>query len=197
MSMGLPQLKKDKRAHFKALRAGITPEQKAEWDAAIVAHIINHPVYRGAHTLLAYMPTPGEIDTRPLLEHAWAQGKRVALPYCLPCTKGVMEFYLVDKDDPLTRGIHRSLEPDPTRQEKLVDFTGCLCLVPGYAFDARGFRLGYGGGYYDRFLGKTRGTVQTMGAYYSICTAKELPLGRYDLPCGYLVTEAGARAVDS
>ena len=191
----LRQVKRDKRAHFKALRAGISPGQKAEWDAAIAAHIIDHPAYREAHTLLAYMPTPGEIDTRPLLEHAWVLGKRVALPHCLPDAKGVMEFYLVGKGDPLTRGIHRSLEPDPSRQEKLVDFTGCLCLVPGYAFDAKGYRLGYGGGYYDRFLSKARGTVQTIGAYYSICTAQSLPLGRYDQPCGYLVTEAGVRAI--
>ena len=182
------------RTHFKAFRTRITPEQKSEWDTAIVTHIIGHTTYQEAHTLLAYMPTPGEIDTLPLLEHAWAQGKRVALPHCLTDAKGVMEFYLVDKNDPLTRGIHRSLEPDPHRQKKLVDFTGCLCLVPGYAFDSHGFRLGYGGGYYDRFLSGPYRGGKTIGACYELCFAQSpLPHGKYDRPCGYLITEAGEK----
>ncbi|MCL2856281.1 MAG: 5-formyltetrahydrofolate cyclo-ligase [Oscillospiraceae bacterium] len=184
--------KKRLRAHFKALRAGISPKQKAEWDAAIIAHIIDLPVYRESHTLLCYMPTTGEIDTRPLLEHAWGQGKRVALPYCLPDALGVMEFYLVGRDDKLTLGDMQIMEPDPLRQEKLTDFTGGLCLVPGYAFDGQGFRLGYGGGYYDRFLSGPYSGGQTAMACYSICTVGELPRGNYDRPCGYLVTEAGA-----
>jgi len=181
--------KKRLRAHFKALRAGITPEQKARWDAGIIANLLTLPVYREASTLLAYMPAPGEIDTRPLLEHAWNSGKRVALPHCLPDVRGVMEFYIVGADTPLTPGIHRSLEPDPRSQQKLIDFTGCLCLVPGYAFDARGFRLGYGGGYYDRFLSGPYSGGQTVGACYQICSLEKLPRGRYDHPCGYLVTE--------
>jgi len=191
MSAQLFWEKKRLRAHFKALRAGLVSEQKKQWDTAITAHIIDHYVYRGTHTLLAYMPTPGEIDTRPLLEHAWADGKRVALPYCLPDAKGVMEFYLVGKGDPLVRGIHHSLEPDPRRQQKLTDFTGCLCLVPGYAFDAQGFRLGYGGGYYDRFLNGAYSGAQTIGACYGICAIEQLPRGKYDRPCGCLITEAG------
>ena len=183
--------KKQLRAHYKALRASMTPEQKTDWDAAIVAHIIDHPIYKQASTLLAYMTTPGEINTLPLIEHAWSQGKQVALPHCLPDAKGVMEFYLVGKGDQLIPGIHRSLEPDPSRQQKLTDFTGGLCLVPGYSFDAGGFRLGYGGGYYDRFLSGPFSTGQTLGACYSICTAKELPRGKYDRPCEYVVTEDG------
>jgi len=183
--------KKRLRAHFKALRAGISPEQKARWDAAIIANIIDLPAYREAATLLCYMTAPGEIDTRPLLEHAWGQGKQVALPRCLPGSEGIMEFYLVGKGDPLAPGMQRILEPNPLRQQKLTGFDGCLCLVPGYAFDAQGFRLGYGGGYYDRFLSGLLRGGQTAMACYGICGVEKLPRGEYDQACRYIVTEAG------
>ena len=187
--------KKQLRAHYKALRAGISPEQKVGWDTAILGHLTNLPAYREAHTLIAYAPTTGEIDTRPLLGHAWGQGKRVALPYCLPGARGVMEFYLVGEGDPLARGINRNQEPDPLRQEKLTDFTGSICLVPGYAFDTQGFRLGYGGGYYDRFLSGAYAGKQTIGACYQACVAGELPREEHDLPCRWLITQTGIKAM--
>ena len=193
MNIDIKQQKKQLRAHFKALRAGLNPGQKVQWDSDIIAHLINLPAYREATTLIAYMPTPGEINTKPLLEHAWGQGKRVALPHCLPYAKGVMEFYLVGKGDSLSPGIHRSLEPDPNRQEKLADFTGCICLVPGYAFDEQGFRLGYGGGYYDRFLSGPYSAGKTAGACYDICVVEKLAREGYDRPCQHLITEAGER----
>ena len=194
MSFNLREHKKQQRAHFKALRDGISPKQKARWDAAIIRHFQALPVYQACRALLGYMPLSGEIDVIPLLEHALEQGKRVALPYCIPGTR-LIEFYLIPNLGDLNTGSYGILEPDPQRHEKLVSFEGCLCLTPGYAFDRYGYRLGFGGGYYDRFLCGPYAGGPTAGVCYGICTVKRLMRGAYDLPCDYVVTESGARKV--
>ena len=194
MSFDIREHKKSQRARFKAVRAGIAPAQKARWDAAIVRHIIALAPYRECETLLGYSPTRGEIDVVPLLEHALGCGKRVALPYCLPGTR-LMDFYIIGAISELREGSYGILEPDPERHQKLECFERCLCIVPGYAFDTDGYRLGYGGGYYDRFLNGPYKGGMTVGACYNACTVKRLTRGTYDCPCRYVVSETGARRV--
>ena len=195
MSFDIREHKKRQRAYFKDLRGQISPRQKARWDAAIVRHLLKFDPYRECSTLLGYMPMKGEVDVLPLFESAWEQGKRVALPYCLSQEKGVMEFYVVESIDQLIEGMHGNPEPNPKLHEKMIDFTGALCLVPGYAFDMEGYRLGYGGGYYDRFLNGSYGANTTAGICYGTCTVKRLVRGSFDRACGYVVTETGARRV--
>ena len=183
-----------RRAHFRGLRAQVDPRQKAAWDAAIIGNIQALPPYLECSTLLGYLPAEGEIDTLPLLEDAWRRGKRVAVPYCLPGTR-IMEFYLIHSLQDLTKGSYGILEPDPALCQKLEDFSGCFCLAPGLAFDREGYRLGYGGGYYDRFLGGPYAGKPTAGACYNLCTVKKLPRGTYDLPCDYLITETKIKSL--
>ena len=194
MKFDIREHKKQQRAHFKAVRDGVALRQKARWDTAIIRHILALPPYKNCSTLLAYLPIKGEIDTMPLLEHAWSQGRRVAIPYCIPGTR-LIDFYIIHSLEGLRKKVFGILEPDPAYHEKLENFDGCFFLLPGLAFDMDGFRLGYGGGYYDRFLnGPYKGGI-TVGACYNACTVKRLVRGGYDRPCAYLVTETGARRI--
>ena len=87
------------------------------------------------------------------------------------------------------------LEPVPGRSRLVEEDTGGLCVVPGLSFDEEGYRLGYGKGYYDRFLSRFRGV--TVGACYSGCVRRILPHGYFDRPVDILITERGIRNVSN
>ena len=78
-------------------------------------------------------------------------------------------------------------EPDPEKQPVLREFSDSVCVLPGLGFDLEGYRLGYGKGYYDRFLSKYPGT--NLGVCYNVCLKPLLPHGRYDRMVDVLVTE--------
>ena len=98
-----------------------------------------------------------------------------------------MDFYFIKSYDDLSPGKYGILEPVPERCEKAVDFLRGLCLVPGLSFDLQGYRLGFGKGYYDRFLSDFGGT--TVGICYSKCTMGELPRGTFDRAVDIVLTE--------
>ncbi len=106
----------------------------------------------------AYLSLKDEVDTRALVSDALRAGKRVALPRCASSPRGLAWHY-VSSLDGLVPGHFGILEPDPALHE-LAPSTGAahaLALVPGLTFDDEGFRLGYGGGYYDGFLSRFEG----------------------------------------
>lgn len=186
--------KQELRARYKAVRTEIEPRQRTRWDSAILKHLTALTAYQDCTTLLCYVPIPGEIDTVPVMEDAWSRGKQVAVPYCVPDTR-IIEFYRIDSLDSLVEGAYGVREPDPDREVKLTGFMDSLCILPGLAFDAKGYRLGYGGGYYDRFLSGPYEGGQTVGLCYGICTVDRLARGAFDRSCDYLVTETGAKRI--
>ena len=182
--------KKELRANFRAQRSKITTQQKKRWDTAILRHILALPEYRDCKTLLCYVPIPGEVDVVPLMQNAWQSGKQVAVPYCVPGTR-VLEFYLAGSLENLMAGAYDIFEPDPAGSERLTDYTGAICILPGLAYDLSGYRLGYGGGYYDRFLSSSFSGNPTVGVCYEVCTTECLERGTFDRPCDFLITEKG------
>ncbi|MEG2597572.1 MAG: 5-formyltetrahydrofolate cyclo-ligase, partial [Oscillospiraceae bacterium] len=109
-----------------------------------------------------------------------------AVPRCTP-GKIDMKFYVIDSFNRLTAGAFGVLEPSPAQCAELRDFKGSVCVLPGLGFDLQGFRLGYGKGYYDRFLSKYTG--KNIGVCYNVCLKTLLPHGRYDKMINILVTE--------
>ena len=93
----------------------------------------------------------------------------------------------------LKNGLYGVLEPDPSRSRPALSGGNALCIVPGLGFDSKGYRLGYGKGYYDRFLSGFHGI--TVGLCYSACTKWMLPHGYYDRPVDILITEKYARRI--
>ncbi len=162
------------------------PEDKARRDATITERVRSLWQYQRCRLLLIYVSTPIEVDTRSLIAQALADGKTVAVPRCVPGTRQ-MEFYRIDGLDELEKGMFGVLEPVPQRHELVTDFSRSLCVVPAFSYDWHGFRLGYGKGYYDRFLSKYEGVM--IGICYSDCVQQKLPHGRFDRPVELLVTE--------
>lgn len=179
-------LKKELRTAIRAQRAGTAPEERARMSARILQRLISLPEYRGTGTLLTYVSLPQEVDTMPLIEAALNDGKRVAVPRCLP-GRPLIDFYYIRGAQDLYPGSYGLMEPQPLPENFCPPRAG-FCVVPGLAFDRRGMRLGYGSGYYDRFLQRFTGTAAGV-CFSNILTAKPLPAGRYDLPVPIVVTD--------
>ena len=142
--------------------------------------------YQQAELVLTYVSTAIEVDTRALIERALADGKRVAVPRCTP-GKIDMKFYLIGSLSELEPGAFGVLEPNPEKSRELRRYDRSVCILPGLGFDLQGYRLGYGKGYYDRFLARYPG--KNVGVCYNICMKTLLPHGRYDKMVDVLVTE--------
>ena len=186
-------IKSQLRDKYKQMRRDLTPEEKAEKDANVSARVFRLWQYRENDILLTYVSTDIEVDTRRIIERALADGKKVAVPRCVPGTRS-MEFYFIDGFDDLEPGAFGVLEPRPNEAKRVTDFSKGICLVPAFSYDWNGFRLGYGKGYYDRFLSGFGGNM--IGICYSECIRPHLPHGRYDRAVELLVTDRFLRRVE-
>lgn len=192
--MELPSDKNQLRRHFKAVRAGLLEGERRAIDAAIAGNVAGLPEFAEADGVFTYLSFGAEVDTRILIECAWTVGKAVALPRVVPGTRQ-MRWYAVDSLDCLERSSFGVEEPpaDPAREVTPRDFHTPVALVPGLAFDREGYRLGYGGGFYDTFLPTFPGT--SMGLCRAAQLADHLPHEDYDMPVDEVVTELSLRAL--
>ena len=190
----LKEIKKQLRAEHLARRQSLSPEEKADLDQRITTLFLSLTSYRYAETLLLYYPRPDEIDTKTIIRAALAAGKKVALP-CTNADK-TMVFRYISSEMDLVPGMFKI--PEPSESCPLFDpdagCTGALMVVPALSFDRGGYRLGYGKGYYDRYLENR--SISTAGLIYSDFVSQKLPRGRYDLPVQFLVTEKGVLRIE-
>ncbi|WP_368234244.1 5-formyltetrahydrofolate cyclo-ligase [Anaerotruncus rubiinfantis] len=181
-------LKQKLRREIKQWRREMPSEQKKLADGRILGRVTGLREYAECHTLLTYVSLPIEVDTIALILRALAEGKRVAVPRCVEGTRE-MEFYLIDSLSQLSPQAFGVLEPVREKCERLTDFSGSVCIVPALAYDLSGYRLGYGAGYYDRFLSQY--PHPKIGVVYAENVKKALWHGRYDLPVGLIATDWG------
>lgn len=156
--------KEEVRAHYKQMRDSLSEEERWNSDDIIIGRFLELNAYKNAEYILTYLSMGSEVETRGIIQQAWEDGKTVALPRCIPSTNK-MEWYRVDSLDNLVETALGIWEPvrDP---ECFVDVNAikhALCVVPGLTFDRVGYRLGYGGGYYDVFL------ADFMGISVGLC----------------------------
>ena len=140
--------------------------------------------YRRAKSLYAYLSFNQEVLTRPLIERAWADGKRVAVP---KIRGREMAFIWLDSFDSLApQGAFRI--PEPVADGPEADDPSALILMPGLAFDPEGRRVGYGGGYYDRFL--AREPHHPLAALcYDFQLLPRLEAEPHDVPADLVITD--------
>ncbi len=184
--------KKQLRSHYRTARAALTPEQRAEQSRGICARILQSEAYRLADGVLLYAAYGEEIDLGDVAADALARGKTVAYPRCLDRV-GRMAFYVVDSPERLMPGEFGIPEPDETCPPWQAS-DRALCILPALVVDPLGYRLGYGKGYYDRFLTEFNGT--TMCAAFDVCFADALPHDGHDVPAQYIVNAKEVWRVD-
>ena len=191
--LSVAEQKKDLRQRYRALRASFSEAERKEWNEALAEQLYALPVYRSAETLLLYVPVKGEPDLLPIARRALADGKRIAFPISdeASCT---LRFGCVRSLDELIPGAYGIPEP-PIDAPILTkdDFKKSLCLVPGLIFDTKGFRLGYGKGYYDRFLSDFDGVC--AGLVYHSLLLQALPIEKTDRAVHLIITEKEVRVI--
>ena len=186
----IKEVKTGLRGKYRRLREDLSEEEKLRLDSEIQSRLLSLREYSQADTVFTYISKELEVDTLAIVQAAWANQKRVAVPRCIPGTRD-MEFYYIRSWQDLERASFGVMEPIVQRCERVEDESRGFCLVPGFSFDVQGFRLGYGGGYYDRFL--SRFGEFTVGVCYSFCVQWNLPHGYYDRSVDLLVTEKYVR----
>lgn len=174
------------RAKHKKLRTAYSVELKQKLDNILFEKFTELKEYKECKSLFAFVSMPIEVNTFPILEKALADSKILALPKCRQ-DEPIMDFYKVNSLDMLKEGKYSIMEPDEEVCEKIAEYTEALCLVPGLSFDLYGYRLGFGKGYYDRFLQNFIGA--TVGLCYSKCIEQKLPHGIYDKAVDIIITE--------
>lgn len=175
------------RAECKQKRTALSDFKKVQMDARLAERFFASRQYRENDMLFCYVSTEIEVDTREILRRAIADGKTVAAPRCVDGTRE-MDFYILQDMSALESGSFGVLEPNPALCRKVTDFSEGLCIIPALAFDKSGYRLGYGKGYYDRFLAKFSG--ETLGLVYDCCFYDSLPHGKFDRAAQWILTES-------
>ena len=188
--------KSELRSKYLYQRKEFDPEKKIKMDAAICNTLSSLVSYKYAENVLMYYPKSTEIDIRPFMEKALADGKKVALPRCAEDGSPIMDFHFISSFDDLELGIFKIMAPkrecvkfDPSR-----DKGPTLILVPALTFDRQGYRLGYGKGYYDRYIDKKRMTA--IGIVYADNIEERLPRSRFDTAVHFMVTDKGVVIID-
>lgn len=185
--LDLRQYKKDLRKYYKEKRANLDKQKKDEMDRQITGNVLKLRLYKNTKKLFIYVSTDIEVNTREIISRAFIDGKLVAVPRCIPDTRQ-MNFHIIKSFEDLEPNIYSLLEPYENLPI-LEDFNSSIMIVPALSIDRRGYRLGYGKGYYDRYLAKYTGIK--IGLCYSDDIRRQLLYGKYDKPVDIIVTEKG------
>ena len=139
--------KKALRKYIKEKKQAITEAQICRAGEGLAQQLFAHPLYREAKSLYGYLSYNQEVRTLPILRQAQADGKRVAVPKVYGDEMKFIYLSDLSQVDTGYAGI-----PEPVADTPVADDPTALVLMPGLAFDAQGHRIGYGGGFYDKFL---------------------------------------------
>lgn len=162
-------------------RINLSEEERLRLSQKIVENLRSLPEYRQAKKVLLYCPIKGEPDLTPLFEEVISEKELI-----LPKVNGEeLKLYKVETPSCLSVGAFGILEPTKGKEvsPQELDFV----VVPGVAFDLRGYRLGFGKGFYDRLLKKTRATK--VGVAYSFQVLERVPNDAWDVPVDIILTE--------
>ncbi|MBE6639356.1 MAG: 5-formyltetrahydrofolate cyclo-ligase [Ruminococcaceae bacterium] len=187
--MGVKEEKAALRKECAALRDALPLAERERRNKKICSLCASLAVFRFAQAVLLYHPIRSEVDVRPLLEMALAEEKEVYLPLCDKEISGKMQFHRVFSPDELHVGAFGVMEPDENAPLWQDDEKRAVCLIPALAYGKNGHRLGYGKGYYDRFVSTFKGTG--IGLTYSELLLPFVPHNRFDLRVDLVITEKG------
>ncbi len=187
----IAESKKQIRKHILKLRSAMDDKLRREYDEAIFERITALEEYGKTDIILTYASYNGEADTYRLIERALADGKKVGCPVS-DVGSGVplLDFYYILSQDDLTEGYKGIPEPDVNKCMKVQydDISRALIIVPLVGYDDEGNRLGYGMGFYDRFLAGHEYPV-AVGIAYSCQRCEKLPVDEYDVRPDIIITE--------
>lgn len=189
---GTDAIKNQLRIQIKKIRRSLSQEEKKQLDAGVFENLLKCRELIESETVLIYNSTEIEVGTEKIIDYCLEQGKKVALPRCFKDHR--MKFYFYNRNTPLEKSAYGILEPfeDESLEVKEIG-SKAICILPALAFDKNGYRLGYGGGYYDRFLAEHSSLI-TVGICYSRNICDQLVHNEFDQRAAYVATENNLEA---
>ena len=179
------------RRTIVARRDDLPAQEVRRRSAAAGSHLSRLSEFASARCVMFFVSFGSEVDTLPMIQKAVAGGKRVAAPRADPRTRSLLPCEILDPEKDLAPGAHKIREPRPHCPEVPLAEIDAI-VVPAAVWGEDGYRVGYGGGYYDRFLARLK-DVRRIGLGLETQVIPEVPHGPHDLPVEVLVTDAGIR----
>lgn len=167
------------RKKYKEKRDNI--KNKVTKDNLIYQKVINNKDILFSKTLLIYISINSEVDTIKIINY-FLNTKNIAVPKIIDNN---MYFCYVTNLNELTSGKYNI--PEPTNENIVTDFDNAICIVPGICYDKKNYRIGYGKGYYDRFLSKNK--IKTIGLCYKECMIEKIDNDKYDYKIDEVITD--------
>jgi 5-formyltetrahydrofolate cyclo-ligase len=179
------------RTQSLSLRDQLSPLQRQERSAVIFKHLCQQEQFQAAKHLFLYMNFRSEVETRSLLNFCLANGKKVSVPFTLVKESRLLAVEITQPDQQLQTGYCGIPEPSPTQRVQAQSVPACLdvVLVPGAVFDPQGGRLGYGGGFYDRFLAEAAPQAFRIALAYAVQMVHQVPMQPHDQYMDMIITE--------
>lgn len=175
-------------------RSQIPEDTREKYSKTIANSLYESSYYKNANIIMAFINFGSEINTRYLIEHAIQDDKIVVIPVMLPETKELKISRILDYSE-LEIGHYNILTPKAKFLRFLDPNTIDLILVPGLIFAKDGYRIGYGGGYYDRFLAKLDNNIPKIAIGFDMQITDKVPTDEYDIPVDYILTEKQMKKV--
>ncbi|MGZ4164256.1 MAG: 5-formyltetrahydrofolate cyclo-ligase [Tumebacillaceae bacterium] len=182
--------KKALRKELLAKRQTLSAEQRAAYGRAILQHLSAMPEMQAAQTILMYLDFRGEVESEGLIEWGLAQGKTVCAPITVVEERRLIPVKMTSPTD-VQLGAYNIREPILREGFEVAVEAIDAVVLPGVGFDRHGGRLGYGGGYYDRFLPRLRPGVPKIAVAYELQVLDDVPREPHDCVLTALVTEKG------
>lgn len=181
--------RKELRKTTLARRDKLSRSVLEDKSSLIRARLLAMEEFRGVSFVMIYLNYRSEVITRPLIAALQYQGIKVAAPVTDPRHHRLTPYLIENGDEDLIPGYRNIPEPDFRRMPELAPAELDIVLVPGSVFDPAGGRLGYGGGFYDRFLSREAPQASTVGLAYELQIVKRVPLQQHDVLLDRVVTE--------
>ncbi|MFA5524416.1 MAG: 5-formyltetrahydrofolate cyclo-ligase [Tissierellales bacterium] len=182
--------KRTLRSEILNRRKVLSKKQVITKSSAISSQLFSTEQYKNSKYIMCYIDFRNEVRTEGIIKTALKEDKNIIIPISVVETKQLILSQLLDYDKELESGTYGILEPKKefirVVNPELVD----LVIMPGVAFDRRGYRIGYGGGYYDRFLTRINDSVPKIALAFELQMVPYVRKGRYDLPVDYIITES-------
>lgn len=176
------------RDEAKAIRAAIPLADRTKKSTAIFSNLIGLPAFKEANGVFTFVSFRDEVQTKAIIEYLWEQDKRVYIPYIQEKGNEMRASELKSYTE-LTAGYFGVLE----QREDAVRITATdnidLVITPGLLFDVAGYRVGYGGGYFDRFFSTFNTPVTKIGICFSEQIRPSVPRDSFDIPVDWIVTD--------
>ncbi len=185
--------KKALRKEIFALRDSLSSAEIMARSKGIAAQLARLPFYRKEGlTIMFFLSFRSEVETRRMVEDNLARGNRVLVPRTESEERKLIPSQLLNPEKDLVPGFYGIPEPGPGALRPVDPLEIDLLIVPGVAFDLQGNRLGYGGGYYDRFFERLRPDVPLVALAFELQIVSRVPVDPWDRPMDWIVTEKRA-----